>query len=329
MLLQQRHQLQIGSLSFETPILLAPMAGYTDLPFRTILRSLGGLGLAYTEMVSPESILFGKGNRRNEILATGPEDRPLAHQIYGTDPQLLSDAARWLEDHGAMLVDINMGCPQREITSSAAGAALLRNPTLAVRLAERVAAAVSIPVTAKLRLGWDAESIVAADLSRDLERAGVAAITVHGRTRDQGFVGEVNLEGIRRVVETVERIPVIGNGDITSREAGLRMLRETGCSAIMVGRGAVRDPWLIRDLWRELRGLPQLPPPTHEERLDLLREQFERSILHYGERHTVAIFRRWLAERARHLGWSKEHMLRVLRISTIPDMRRVLEEDTH
>lgn len=322
-------ELQIGSLSLETPVLLAPMAGYTDLPFRTILRSLGGLGLAYTEMVSPQSVLFGKGNRRNEILATSLEDRPLAHQIYGTDPQLMSDAARWLEDHGAVVVDINMGCPQREITSSSAGAALLRNPLAAARLAEQVVNSVSIPVTAKLRLGWDAQSIVATELAQDLERAGVAAITVHGRTREQGFVGQVNLDGIRRVVESVERIPVIGNGDIISREAGLRMLRETGCSAIMVGRGAVRDPWLIRDLWRALQGLPQLPQPTYGERLGLLREQFERSILHYGERYAVPIFRRWLAERARQLNWSKERMLRTLKIGTIPEMRQALEEGAH
>jgi len=322
---RQWHQLQIGTLSLETPILLAPMGGYTDLPFRTILRSLGGLSLAYTEMVSPESVLFGKGNRRGEILATSPDDHPLAHQIYGTDPQLMSDAARWLEDHGAVLIDINMGCPQREITSSSAGAALLREPALAAKLAERIANAVSIPVTVKLRLGWDSESIVAAELSRDLERAGVAAITVHGRTRDQGFVGEVKLEEIRRVVEAVERIPVIGNGDITSPEAGLRMLQETGCSGIMVGRGATRNPWLIRDLWRELRGLPLLPPPAHEERLELLREQFERSLVLYGERHGVAIFRRWIAERARHMGWSKENMIRLLRISAIPEMRRALQ----
>ena len=325
MISTQPPHLQIGALSLETPILLAPMAGYTDLPFRTILRSLGGLGLAYTEMVSPESVLFGKGNRRNEILATSQEDRPLAHQIYGTDPQLMSDAARWLEDHGAILVDINMGCPQREITSSSAGAALLRNPAVAARLAERIACAVSIPVTAKIRLGWDAHSIVAAELARDLERAGVAAITVHGRTRDQGFVGKVDLDGIKRVVEAVERVPVIGNGDITSRDAGLRMLRETGCSAIMVGRGAVRDPWLIRDLWRELQGLPQLPPPSHSDRLGLLREQFERTVLHYGERHAVAIFRRWLPERARGLNWSKDTMLRFLKFGTIPEMRQALE----
>src|SRR5512133_2007650 len=127
------HPLQIGMLRLETPVLLAPMAGYTDLPFRSMLRPLGGLGLAFAEMASPESILFGKGNRRNEILATSPEDRPLAHQIYGTNAQLMSEAARWLEDHGAILVDINMGCPQKEITSSGAGSGLLRTPSEAVR----------------------------------------------------------------------------------------------------------------------------------------------------------------------------------------------------
>lgn len=321
-----RRQLQIGSLILETPLLMAPMAGYTDLPFRSILRSLGWPGLAFAEMVSPHSVLFGKGKRRDDILATSPEDRPLGYQIYGTDPQVMGDAARWLEDRGALIVDINMGCPRREITGSSAGAALLQRPVEAVRLAERVVNAVSIPVTVKMRLGWSPQSIVAPELAREMERAGVAAITIHGRTRDQGFGGEVNLEEILRVVEAVERIPVIGNGGITSVETGVRMMRETGCAGIMVARGALRDPWLVRDLGRELEGLPPLPPPSYEERARLLLEQFESSILHYGERHAVAIFRRWITERARLMHWNRETMLRLLRIAAIPDMRRALEE---
>jgi tRNA-dihydrouridine synthase B len=324
--IQKRH-LRIGSLSLETPILLAPMAGYTDLPYRTILRSLGGLGLAYSEMVSPQSVLLGKGPRRAEILATSPEDNPLGYQIYGTDPKLMSDAARWLEDHGAVLVDINMGCPQKEITSSSAGAALLRRPEEALHLAERVAGSVSIPVTVKIRLGWDAGSIVAPNLARDMERAGVAAITVHGRTREQGFKGEANLEEIRRVVEAVEHIPVIGNGDITSPQAAVRMLQETGCAGIMVARGATRNPWLIRDVWREIEGLPLLPPPTHAERLGLFQERFERTIVHYGEKVSVAIFRRWIAESARQLHWSRATMLCLLQIKEIAEMRRALRDE--
>ncbi len=320
----QRPQLQIGPLSLESPLVLAPMAGYSDLPFRTILRRLGGLGLAYTEMISPQSLLLGRGLRRDQLLATTPEDRPVGYQLYGRDSELMSEAARRLEGDGAELIDLNMGCPQREITSSLAGAALLRTPAEAVRLAEQVVSAVSIPVTVKMRLGWDSRSIVAPQLARDLELAGVAAITVHGRTRDQAFKGEVMLEEIRRVVDAVKRIPVIGNGDITTPETGLRMLQEAGCAGIMVGRGATRDPLLVRDLWRALRGLPPVPPPTQAEQIGLLREQFELSIRHYGERRVVAIFRRWIAARARSLGWSRETMIRLLRIGEISEMRGAL-----
>ena len=307
--------LQIGSLSLRSPVLMAPMAGYTDLPFRMILRSLGGLGLAFSEMLSPHSILRGGGKRRREMLATTAEDAPLGYQIYGPDPQLMGEAARWLEERGAVLIDINMGCPKREITSSFAGAALLQTPALAAKLAERVVDSVSVPVTVKLRLGWDGESMVAASLVRDLERAGVAAVTVHGRTREQAYSGKVDLDAIRRVVEAVDRIPVIGNGDVTSPEAATRMLRETGCAGIMVARGAVRDPWLIRDICRELSGLPPLDPPTREDRLQLLRHHFEQSILHAGESKAAVIFRKWIPNYSSGLKLDRDTMLRLLRIS--------------
>ncbi len=323
--LQLPTTLRIGDLALETPILLAPMAGFTDLPFRMTVRPLGGMGLAYAEMVNPPSVLFGGGKRRREILATLPEDRPLGYQIYGPDPHLMAEAARWLEESGATVVDINMGCPRREITSGGGGAAILKTPDVALQVAEAVVAAVSVPVTVKMRLGWEAGSLIAPELARNLERAGVAAITIHGRTRAQGFAGTADLDGIRRVVEAVERIPVIGNGDVTSPEAALRMLRETGCDGIMVARGAIRDPWLIRDIWQALRGLPPLPVPTRDERLAMLRDQFERSILHYGEKHSVAIFRRWIPEVSKKLQLGRERMLRLLRAPGIPEMRVELD----
>ncbi|HEX2986602.1 MAG TPA: tRNA dihydrouridine synthase DusB [Chloroflexota bacterium] len=318
--------LRIGSLHLQTPILLAPMAGYTDLPFRSIVRPLGGLGLAFAEMMNPPSILFGKGKRRTELLATTPEDTPLGHQIYGTDADLMARAAQWLEEQGTDLVDINMGCPQREITAGNAGAALLKQPKEAVRIAEQVVRAVSVPVTAKIRLGWDAESIVAADLARQLEGVGIAAITVHGRTRQQGYGGRADLDEIRKVVEAVEGIPVIGNGDITSPLAARRMLEETGCAGVMVARGATKDPWLIRNIWRELSRLSALPAPSQAEKVAILREQFERSILHYGQLHAVAIFRRWIPPRASSLGLSREKMLQILKIRELPEMRAALEQ---
>ncbi len=324
--LQLPTTLRIGNLALETPILLAPMAGFTDLPFRMTIRPLGGLGLAYAEMVNPPSVLFGGSKRRREILATVPEDRPLGYQIYGTDPDLAAQAARWLQENGAAVVDINMGCPRREITSSGAGSAILKTPDLAVRVAERVVASVSVPVTVKMRLGWEEGSLVAPALARELEKVGVAAITIHGRTRSQGFTGTADLAGIRKVVEAVERIPVIGNGDVNSPEAALRMLRETGCAGIMVARGAIRDHWLIRDIWRALQGLPPLPAPTSAERMALLRDQFDRSILHYGEKHAVAIFRRWVPEATKKLQLGREAMLRLLRIAGIAEMRQALAE---
>ncbi|MHB0869417.1 MAG: tRNA dihydrouridine synthase [Chloroflexota bacterium] len=322
----RQHTLRIGPLSLETPILLAPMAGYTGLPFRMAVRPLGGLGMAYAEMVNPLSVLWGGGKRRAEILATCPEDRPLGYQIYGTDPRLMVDTARWLEGQGATLIDINMGCPQREITSSGGGSALLKSPAEAAKLAEQVVGSVSVPVTVKLRLGWEAGSMVAPDLARHLEKAGVAAITIHGRTRAQAFSGEVDLDGIRRVVEAVERIPVIGNGDVTSPEAALRMLRETGCAGVMVARGAIRDPWLIRDVWQALQGLPPLPTPTRAERVGLLSDLFERSILHHGEKHAVPAFKKWIPEVSKKLDLSREAMIRLLRISEVPEMRQALAE---
>lgn len=326
MVVVQTQPLRIGRLSLETPILLAPMAGYTDLPFRAVVRPLGGLGLAFAEMMNPQSILFGKGKRRAELLATTPEDRPMGHQIYGTDPELAARAARWLEENGATLIDINMGCPQREITSGDAGAALLKRPDEAVRLAKQVVASVSLPVTAKIRLGWDAGSIVAADLARELERVGIAAITVHGRTREQGYDGQARLDEIRRVVEAVERVPVIGNGDITSPQAARRMFAETGCAGIMLARGATKNPWLIRDIWRDLSGLPSLPPPTQAEKVLMLKDHFERSVLHYDARHAVAIFRRWIPPRASSLGLSRDRMLQLLKIHDLTEMRHALDQ---
>jgi tRNA-dihydrouridine synthase B len=317
---------QIGSLRLETPILMAPMAGYTDLSFRMILRSLGGLGLAFSEMLSPHSVLLGSGKRRRDMLATAPEDRPLGYQVYGTDPQYMSDAARWLEERGAAAIDINMGCPQRVITSVQAGAALLKTPLEAVRLAERVVASVSIPVTVKMRLGWSPSSIVAPDLARDLERAGVAAITVHGRTRDQAYRGRADLEGIRRVVEAVDRIPVIGNGDVTSPDAATRMLRETGCAGVMVARGAVRDPWLVRDIWQELRGLPPIPAPSREERLAMMRHHFEQTVLLNGEEKAAVIFRKWVPGYSARLGLRKDVMVPLMRIGDHLQMRHALAD---
>ena len=316
--------LALGSLTIWPPVLLAPMAGYSDLPFRISIRELGGLGMAYTEMLSPKSILFGGGRKRKAILGTCPEDRPLGYQLYGHEAAILAEAARWLVQRGAELIDLNMGCPQPKIAGRGAGGGLLKDTARALDVARQVVAAVRVPVTAKLRLGWDASSHVADRLAKDLEQAGVAAITVHGRTCGQKYLGHASWQGIREVVQAVERIPVIGNGDLTSPEAARRMIEETGCAGVMLARGALKDPWLIRDIGRDLSGEPPLPPPTHADRVVFMRQHFERNLAHHGEDGGVVMFRKWIPQYARAVNIERQHMVKMLRICDLGEMREEL-----
>lgn len=290
-----RQKLQIGGLELESPVFLAPMAGYTDLPFRQVVRSFGGLGLAFTEMLNPISILRGREKKVKYLLATAPDDQPLGWQIYGKDPAQLAEAARWLADRGAPLVDVNMGCPQKKISGRGAGAGLLRKPDLAVEIAGRVVEAVKVPVTVKIRLGWD-NAQTAVDLAKEFEKLGVSAITVHGRTRVQKFEGKSDWEAIGNVRAAVDKVPVIANGDIVSVESAREVFRITGCAGIMLGRQPIKEPWIIRDIARDLIGEPPLPPPNREEHLALMMKHFELCAGMYGEKMTVLQFRKWVPQ---------------------------------
>jgi nifR3 family TIM-barrel protein len=239
----------------------------------------------------------------------------------------MTDAARWLQDHGASLIDLNMGCPQRKISARGAGAGLLRQPAAAVALTARIVGAVGVPVTVKIRLGWDRDSLVAVELARELERAGIAALTVHGRTRGQGYLGEADRDAIGQVVAAVSTIPVIGNGDILSPETARRMLTETGCAGIMLGRGALREPWLIRDIWQALQGLPPLPPPARGERLRLMLRHLDAMLRHYGEPAGAVLFRKWIPHYAAKLGWPRPAMVRLLHIADPADLRSALNAE--
>src|SRR5687767_10462437 len=208
--------IQIGSLALESNLFLSPLAGYTNLPFRLTLRELGGLDLATTDLVNARS-LIEKNPKAFKLIETSPADRPLAVQLFGSVPEEMRDAAQYLESIGISSVDINMGCPVRKVCRVGGGSAMMTELDKTSALVKGMVDAVKIPVTAKMRLGWDDENITAPDLARALREAGVAAIFVHGRTREQGFGGSVNLAGIRKVVEAVRHIPVIGNGDVISR----------------------------------------------------------------------------------------------------------------
>src|SRR5690349_400328 len=229
--------MQVGPLNLASSLFLSPLAGYTNLPFRLVVREVGGLGLATTDLVNARSLLE-KNHKALKLIETSPADRPLAVQLFGSVPEEMRDAAVYLESIGIASVDINMGCPVRKVCRVGGGSAMMTELDKTAQLVKGMVEVVKIPVTAKMRLGWDEENITAPDLARALEDVGVAAIFVHGRTRQQGFSGSINLDGIRAVVEAVKNIPVIGNGDVTTPQAAKKMIDDTGCAGVSVGRGA-------------------------------------------------------------------------------------------
>ncbi|HLL91269.1 MAG TPA: tRNA dihydrouridine synthase DusB [Tepidisphaeraceae bacterium] len=293
--------LQIGSVRLATNLLLAPIAGYCDLGFRLVCRSLGGVGMACTDLLCPQGVL--RENYRSMILAaTCPEDAPLCMQLYGGGADPLVEAARWAEDRGAHVVDINMGCPVDKITKRDGGSKLLCDVDNTLRLVEKVRAALRhTPLTAKLRLGWDDSCIVAPRLAARLEDAGVQLVTVHGRTTEMRFGGQCRLDGIAAVVAAVKRIPVVGNGDVKTPHDAAHMLAYTRCAGVMIGRGALSMPWIFRDTWSYLTTGTVPPPPTVDEKVDLMRQHFRHYIAHRGERATVAEFRKRISWYAKQL----------------------------
>jgi len=291
--------LRIGDLTLATNLLLAPMAGYCDVSFRLVARSCGAVGLACTDLLSPEGVLR-QTKRTMELAATCPEDSPLAVQLYGCESDRLDDAARWAEDRGAHVVDINMGCPVDKVTKLNGGAKLLCDPDRTLRMVQRIRAVLKhTPLTVKLRLGWDEEHIVAPSMAAKLEEAGVALITIHGRTARMRFSGQASLDGIGAVVAAVKRIPVIGNGDVRSPEDALRMIQRTGCAGVMIGREALSMPWIFRDVWSYLTTGVIPSPPTLRQKCQFMRDHFYNLARFRNERVAVTQFRQqvsWYAK---------------------------------
>ncbi len=253
-----------NSLEVNPPLVLAPLAGHTDRAFRGLVRRLGGCGLVVTEMVSSEGLTRGSQASR-EIAAVTHEERPVGVQVFGTDPDRLAAAANMVDEFGADLVDVNMGCPVPKVTRLGAGAALMRDVKRASELISQMVKSASIPVTAKIRSGWDYDSINARELARALEDAGAAAITVHPRCRSERHRGKAAWQVIRDVKEAV-KIPVIGNGDVRSAEDARAMIAETGVDAIMIGRGALENPWVFRQVSDELSGRESSHPTMNDYR---------------------------------------------------------------
>lgn len=280
-----------GRLRLSSRYLLSPLAGFTTLPFRRIVRRIGEVGLATTDLVNSRALL-ACNERTLQMIETHPEDRPFAVQIFGSVPDEMADAARMLQERGVDTIDINMGCPVDRIAGAGSGAGLMCNLDGSISLIRRVVEAVAVPVSVKMRLGWDASRLTAPLFAREFEQAGVAAVAIHGRTREQGFGGAVSLDGIRQVVEAVQRIPVIGNGDVRTVADAARMLRETGCHGVSVGRAALANPWIFRQLDEWERTGNYAPAGTFDERLQLMMMQFECLEERHGSERAIVLFRR-------------------------------------
>jgi nifR3 family TIM-barrel protein len=321
---QAPRSVPLGSLTLPTRYFLAPLAGYTTLGFRLAIRELGGVGLATTDLINARALLQ-MSRRTQELLHTCPADRPLAVQIYGSEPAEMRAAAQWLETYGVSAVDINMGCPVHKVTRGGGGSALMCDPSRTIALVRTVVEGVRLPVTVKMRLGWDEQNLTAPFFAREFEQAGVAAVTIHGRTRSQGFGGTVNLEAIRRVVEAVERIPVIGNGDVRTLADALRMQAETGCRALAIGRGALLNPWFFAQLERwEETGDPG-PPASYGDRVRFMERHFLLLLADRGERFGCLQFRKVANWYCKALRPGREIQQQLVRIGSAAEFAGIIE----
>jgi tRNA-dihydrouridine synthase B len=298
------------------------MAGITDLSFRIFCRELGA-GLVFSEMVSAEALVRDHG-RTVGMLRTDPCERPVAVQIFGSRPESMARAARIASSMEVDFIDVNMGCPVPKVIKSGAGAALLRDTALAREIMAAVVKASSVPVTVKIRLGWDVNSIVAFELAEAAEASGVAAVTVHARTRSQGFSGTADWEMIRKIKETA-RIPVIGNGDVRSATDAKRMLHETGCDGVMIGRACQGNPWIFREAGQYLKTGTHLSPPSPEERKGLILRHLSAMVAMRGENTGVREMRKHLCWYTRGLRGGAEFRTAANALLTADEVVRLLD----
>jgi tRNA-dihydrouridine synthase B len=317
--------MRLGSLELASNLFLSPLAGYTNLPMRLVIRELGGVGLCTTDLVNARSLLE-RNPKALKLIESNAQDQPLAVQLFGSVPEEMRDAAQILESLGVAAIDINMGCPVRKVCRVGGGSAMMTELGRTAALVKGMVDAVRLPVTAKMRLGWDDQNLTAPDLARALEDVGVAAIFVHGRTREQGFSGTVNLPGIRKVVEAVSAVPVIGNGDIITPQAAKKMLDETGCAGVSIGRGAFYNPWIFRHTLDHL-ATGVVPPETpFTERVRVLCRHLDLMVEVFGEQRGCIMFRKVAPWYAKRFGPAHAFTKRVVLVSTRAEFHDVLED---
>lgn len=309
---------KIGNVEIDNQVVLAPMAGITNESFRGICKEMGA-GLVVCEMISDKALSFNNA-KTIKMTHVSSKEHPLSMQIFGADEETLVYAAKWItENTDADIIDINMGCPVNKVAKKAgAGSSLLKDPKRVYEITKAVVESTHLPVTVKIRIGWDENNINAVENAKMIERAGAKAIAVHGRTRAQMYSGKANLDVIKQVVESVS-IPVIGNGDVVDGKTALHMLEYTGCKAVMVGRGCLGNPWIFKEINAYLDSKEVLPRPTKKEVYEMIIDQYNRLLSLKGE-HLAML------EMRSHIGWYLKGMTHAAAVKNMVNMSKSFDE---
>lgn len=320
--------MNIGSVRIDSKLALAPMAGVTDIAFRAICRELGA-GLTCTEMISSKALMY-QDEKTLRLLKLGEDENPAAVQIFGSDPKCMAEAAvKAVEVSGADILDINMGCPVPKVVKGGDGCALMQKPELALRIAEECVKHSPVPVTVKLRKGWDKGSVNAVELSLMLQQAGVSAVCVHGRTRTQMYSGTADWD-IIRAVKAALHIPVIANGDVFSGEAAVRILKYTGADMAMVGRMSFGNPWIFSEAGAALEGMEIPPKPPLSKRCDTAMRQFYMAAAHKGEKVAVLEARKhyaWYLKGVSHAAYYKNLIMKAETLAELENITKGIKRD--
>lgn len=301
----------------------APMAGVTDKAFRLLAKEQG-CGLVFTEMISAKALVY-QNRRTQELLNIEGEEGPLAVQLFGSEPEIVAQGAVLAQQAGATLIDINMGCPAPKIVKNGEGSALMQNPSLAQNIVAQTVKAVKIPVSVKIRAGWCAKTINGVEFAIAMAEAGAKAIIVHGRTREQFYAGEANWDIIRQVVQAVD-VPVIGNGDVWTPQAALKMLEETGCRGVMIGRASLGNPWIFARTVAYLEQGVLLPEPTPQERLEMALRHLDLVVSFKGEHVGVREMRKHLAWYIKGMRGAARMREQIFTAETVEQVKQIIEQ---
>lgn len=315
--------IQIGSIKLDFPVLLAPMSGVSDMPFRRLVKRMGA-GLVISEMIASQAMIRHTRCTMRMIQRSADEE-PVAVQLAGCEPDVMAEAAKLNEDLGAQIIDINFGCPVKKVVNAYAGSALMKDELLAGRILEATAKAVKVPVTLKMRTGWNADNRNAPRLAKIAEECGIQMITIHGRTRCQMYNGKADWRFIQQVKDTV-KIPVVANGDVTTYDDAHNILAQSGADGVMIGRGTYGRPWFVNQVGHFLTTGERLPDPTIEQQHQIMREHVDAMLIHYGEEPGARVARKHVAWYSKGLEGSAEFRAKVNLATNAQDLFQFIDQ---